>query len=412
MIMKRPENDKWLDDALAETIGSKKTEPNFEKWKQGHPQAVEMLTARAARGPSASKSPLSIRIMIMKSPITKLVAAAMIIIAVAISVTILDKSVTPSYAIEQTIEANRGLWFIHLKCEPSTHGSVDEIWAQFDDNRQLTHLRMNFPDTSDGPKDVVWHEGKAEVWFKTKKRITVMREKDMLAKSKMYYESFDPKRIVEKLYQAQGSENVQIEIQESSAEGAPITITMTKKGSPNVRAVFEVDPETKLLQQEERYKLEDGEYKFLGRTRYLDYNNPADSEIFVLKPPADVFRVDQTTQEIGLAQGNLSDDEIVVEVATQFFQALIDEDYAKAGLLWGGIPPERIKTIFHVLKFVRIVSIGKVVPHSNPLTGGLSIPCEIEIEHTETGERMTETINPGIRKVHGRPDRWTIFGGI
>ena len=47
--MKRPENDKWLDDALAETIGSKKTEPNFEKWKQGHPQAVEMLTSRASR---------------------------------------------------------------------------------------------------------------------------------------------------------------------------------------------------------------------------------------------------------------------------------------------------------------------------------------------------------------------------
>ena len=79
--MKRPENNKWLDDALAETIGSKKTEPNFEKWKQEHPQAVEMLTARAARGPSASKSPLSIRIMIMKSPITKLAAAAVIIIA-------------------------------------------------------------------------------------------------------------------------------------------------------------------------------------------------------------------------------------------------------------------------------------------------------------------------------------------
>jgi hypothetical protein len=34
------------------------------------------------------------------------------------------------------------------------------------------------------------------------------------------------------------------------------------------------------------------------------------------------------------------------------------------------------------------------------------------MEHAETGERMTETINPGIRKVEGSPDRWTIFGGI
>jgi hypothetical protein len=79
-----------------------------------------------------------------------------------------------------------------------------------------------------------------------------------------------------------------------------------------------------------------------------------------------------------------------------------------------GLPPERIKTMtmFHVVKFVRIVSIGKVVPHSIPGTRGFSISCEIEMEHAETGERMTNTSNVGIRKVQGSPDRWTIFGGI
>ena len=84
--MKRPENNKWLDDALAETIGSEKTEPNFEKWKQEHQQAVEILTLRTDNGASASPSPLSIRKMIMKSPITKLAAAAVIIIAVIIGI--------------------------------------------------------------------------------------------------------------------------------------------------------------------------------------------------------------------------------------------------------------------------------------------------------------------------------------
>jgi len=47
--MKRPENNKWLDDALSKVIGSEKSEPNFEKWKQEHPQAVEMLTSRTSR---------------------------------------------------------------------------------------------------------------------------------------------------------------------------------------------------------------------------------------------------------------------------------------------------------------------------------------------------------------------------
>ncbi len=78
--MKRPENDKWLDDALAEVIGSEKPEPNFEQWKQNHPQAVEMLISRAGRVLSASKRPLSIRRIIMKNPITKIAAVLAVVI--------------------------------------------------------------------------------------------------------------------------------------------------------------------------------------------------------------------------------------------------------------------------------------------------------------------------------------------
>jgi len=47
--MKRPENDKLLDEALSETIGSKKSRTNFEQWKQKYPEAVEMLTSRTSR---------------------------------------------------------------------------------------------------------------------------------------------------------------------------------------------------------------------------------------------------------------------------------------------------------------------------------------------------------------------------
>ena len=47
--MKRPENDKWLDEALSEVIGSKKSRTDFEQWKQKHPEAVEMLTSRTSR---------------------------------------------------------------------------------------------------------------------------------------------------------------------------------------------------------------------------------------------------------------------------------------------------------------------------------------------------------------------------
>ncbi len=79
--MKRPENYKRLDEALSETIGSKKHRTDFDHWKRTHPDAVEMLTSRA-RIHSRSGSLLKIRNTIMKSPITKFAAAAVLIICV------------------------------------------------------------------------------------------------------------------------------------------------------------------------------------------------------------------------------------------------------------------------------------------------------------------------------------------
>ena len=76
--MKRFEDKNWLDKALTEAIGAEDKKPDFEKWKEKHPQAVEMLTSRA--GKETTASPPNIRKIIMKSPITKLAAAAVIII--------------------------------------------------------------------------------------------------------------------------------------------------------------------------------------------------------------------------------------------------------------------------------------------------------------------------------------------
>jgi hypothetical protein len=345
--------------------------------------------------------------IIMKSKIRKLAAAAAILVVAAVSITYLGELTSPAYAIEQTIKANRGLRFIHLKCEPAGNG-VEEIWARFDDNRELLRLRMNFPNTEDGPKDVVWQEDKAEVWFKAKKAIVVLREEKMLALLKMSYENFDPKLIVEQVYHAQANGKGQIEIQEPRSKDEPITVTSTSK---RFRAVYKVDPTTKLLQQLEQYVLKDGEYKFLARTIYLDYNKPADPHVFVLNAPGDVVRADQTTQEIGLLQGQLRNEEIAVKVARQFFEALVAEDYDKAGKLLQGLPGKRVQQMFGNKKFLRIVSIGSAIPHPNPDTQGLVVPCVVEIK--EDGKISEWKLDRfGVRQVYNQPDRWAVFGGI
>jgi len=87
--MERPENDKWLDEALTETIGSEKPRTDFEAWKRNHPQAVQMLTTRANRHTSVvTIRSFSLRNTIMKSPLTKLAVAAVVIIACVIGLSL------------------------------------------------------------------------------------------------------------------------------------------------------------------------------------------------------------------------------------------------------------------------------------------------------------------------------------
>lgn len=85
--MKTPENNNWLDDALAKEIGSKKPQPNFQKWQQDHPQAIKTLTARSGTDGNIPSTPLpSIWRTIMKTKLTKLAAAAVIIIGIMIGI--------------------------------------------------------------------------------------------------------------------------------------------------------------------------------------------------------------------------------------------------------------------------------------------------------------------------------------
>ncbi|KPK41910.1 MAG: hypothetical protein AMJ65_08535 [Phycisphaerae bacterium SG8_4] len=101
--MRSPEDDKWLDEALSEIIGSEETRADFEQWKQNHPQAVEMLTSRACGEAHASPRLRKIGRIIMKSSITRAAAAAAIAIACLAGLFLL-KSTGSGIALAEVLE--------------------------------------------------------------------------------------------------------------------------------------------------------------------------------------------------------------------------------------------------------------------------------------------------------------------
>lgn len=105
--------------------------------------------------------------IIMKSPIIKLTAAAVMVTAAGLLIMILDKSVSQVYAIEQTINALKNVRFVHL-IERNQNGEIaDERWIELDsDGRQIRyrqHTSPDFLDIEDGETVAMYRKDKNAV---------------------------------------------------------------------------------------------------------------------------------------------------------------------------------------------------------------------------------------------------------
>ncbi|MFB0524394.1 MAG: tetratricopeptide repeat protein, partial [Phycisphaerae bacterium] len=101
------------------------------------------------------------------SRLMKFAAAAVIIIAVVLLITFLDKSVTPTYAIEQTVEAFENVRFLHLIRHDESGQVEDERWIEIGmDGRQIRYRQdtpPNFLAIEDGESTAVYHKDKNAV---------------------------------------------------------------------------------------------------------------------------------------------------------------------------------------------------------------------------------------------------------
>jgi hypothetical protein len=347
------------------------------------------------------------------NPFTKLAAAAVIIVAVVLSINLWNRTIPVAYALDQTITANHSVRYIHIKDFASGHeDEPKEFWLEFNEDGQVKNVRMYMPAwdaPNDGAKVIVWKENKATVWFKKKNALVTIRDKAVADQMLKLVEAYDPRLVVERLPKQEAEGKVKIEIDEPSNKAEPIVVTAT---SPRRRSVLLVDQATKLVTSIKFYQLKDGEYQYLSLMELNGYNQPIEAKMFTLdEVPADVVRIDQTTQAVGLEQGSLTDEEVAVEVVRKFFEALIAKDYAKAGQLLEGAPADFIRKQFGQMKFLRIISVGPAAPHPNPETKGLVVPCILEIE--KDGKIIQwKRDQIGVRQVYNQPGRWTIFTAI
>jgi hypothetical protein len=142
--MKSPEKDKNLDELIFRTVGRERPKFDFDKWKDNHQkeiQAFELQTAEQQTSRSAGI--FKIGRPILKSRVSQIAAAAVVIIAVLIGVNLFNVSIdSTDAAYAKVTEAVRNVPWMYISYTgyildgmgniKSKEGQLDtEIWYSF-----------------------------------------------------------------------------------------------------------------------------------------------------------------------------------------------------------------------------------------------------------------------------------------
>ena len=260
----------------------------------------EISRAAGTKEKRLAKPPIVWRI-IMKSKLTKLAVAAVIIIVAVLSLTIFDKSVPSAYALEQTIEASRDLRLLYFEYFSDPEGKpIKECWIEFRSNGGPKNVRTNLH--AHWNIVHVWKEGETKTWLKDENTLQLFGEGPATEMMLRFVRERDPKTALQALYDRQANGDVTIEIKETPNKDEPIVVKATflpgryipdRPTLPAFRDVLYIDQDTKLVTAIEVYELKDGVYEYNGVWESFKYDEPFEPNIFELEGevPDDVKRL-------------------------------------------------------------------------------------------------------------------------
>jgi len=353
--------------------------------------------------------------MIMKTPMTRWTATAVAVVALVTGILVLDTAAPSAFGLDQVIAASKGVRFLHVKMHRGDEPAPIEFWIASDESGHVAKIRNYQPVTEDGAKLITWTPERTEVWFQTKHGFLTLHDDKLVKMMQDLLEQSQPQLATEKLKEDEKAGKVDLDIQKPAGKEMPIKIVVRGKEKTNFKRVYLIDQKTDLISSIETYGTRKGEEVLLSKMEFLEYNVPIDDKMFSLRDqlPADVTIADQATQETGVAQRDLTDEQAAAQTARGFFQALMGKDYKKAGLIMGGELEKYMKAEYEKRNVTAIISVGPAILQTNWVKRGYMVPCEVEITHPDGQKsiwKSTPYVRPGDDQRH--PDHWNITGGV
>ena len=307
--------------------------------KKRQDRAIETLSHSR---PTAHKNTKSIWSIIMHKKITKLAAAAVIIFAVFLTVSVLDKSAAPAYAVEQTIEAIQDIKTVYMKGQFYRQGQF-ECWMKYDgDPDKPTHVWLGR--TGRNLCKICSPDGVFGLNKRTNRVHFALRDernKDWILKFSSFFQ--------DTVKRAEGSSSIVIDHEidpKTSKEMIVVHIKTSKREQK-----FLVDPETKLPISFSTIR-DDDPMEMMRKTlavkhlTEIHYNEQPPEGIFEMPANAVIVKEEvdcMVDPDSGLIADGMTRQETCLEIAKQTGKALVDVDIetlCKLDLFFRLYPPQ------------------------------------------------------------------------
>ena len=261
--------------------------------------------------------------LFMQNKLAKIAAAAVLVAAILLSISLLDKSVTPAYAVEQTVEAIKKIETVYMEGEFYMQGQF-ECWMRFDGNPDRpTHVWLGRTGHN------LCKICSPDSIFGLNKRINRIHFATRDERGKSWIPKFGS--IFENATKSSG-DTVKIYDDKDIQTGKDIIVVDIKTSKREQKLI--IDPETKLPISFSTIR-EDAPIEMMRKTlavknlTQIRYNEQPPEGIFEL--PADAVIVDNEVDcmvdpDSGLIADGMTKEQACLEIVKQTGQALVELD--------------------------------------------------------------------------------------
>jgi hypothetical protein len=366
----------------------------YKAFNQDHDHLRQKLMASLVnparqheRMPRAAHVLQFVRNTVLRNGITKIATAAVIIIVVGMGVALLDRSVSPAYAIEQTIKALQDVTTVHV-IGTNWDGNRYEAWNRIDPVAGKT-IRCCIDQTPHGYKIASRPDGSC-VWDEYG-NVVRYSNKPIASNDFRYSRVFE--QIAEKMAELNDNEQITIQTEKDSLTDKSFIVIHVVTNMQDY--TIYVDARSKLPVRL-HFDRADNMRQIARTVDEIHYNVSLPEGMFDFEVPEKWHRdwslLDDPAR--GLVIGDLTHEQGAIRTAREYWRAVIENNWDYAEQLR---PVADWKTDYHKDRPTELIDIGRPRPERG--CSGLVTPCIVRFADGKT-QKIELVIN--YREIAGR----------